>query len=334
MSASPILQVSDLSVEFRTTKGWIRVVDQVSFELSEGEVLGLVGESGSGKTVTALAILGLVRPPIGRVSTGHVTLRGQEIIGLPLNELNKIRGKDIGIIFQEPVRSLNPAFTVGDQITETLLSHTDVSRREASDKAIEMLRLVNIDNPERVIGRYAHQLSGGMCQRVMIAMALICEPRVLVADEPTTALDVTVQAQVLDLLKDLQKRLRLAILFITHDLSVVADMCDRVQVMYAGQIIESAPVTDLFQRPQHPYTEGLLASIPNILSKSARFDAIPGRVPPPTAWPKGCRFHTRCRYSKEDICTEHVLPLRSLMDNRLSRCARVDDLTLRGTSLG
>jgi peptide/nickel transport system ATP-binding protein len=324
-----LLEVEGLSVEFLTEQGAVRVVDDASFSLAEGETFGLVGESGSGKTVTSLAVLGMIGPPGGRVAEGSVRLNGRELRGLPRRELHRIRGREIAMIFQEPRRSLDPAFTVGDQIAETVRAHLGLSRREAWRKAEEMLDLVGIASASRRAHEYPHQFSGGMAQRVMLAIALSCSPKVLIADEPTTALDVTVQAQVLDLIRDLQDELGLAVLFISHDLGVVAEMCDRVAVMYAGQIVEQASADDLFLRPQHPYTAALLESIPNADVGGDDLTAIPGVVPPAHAWPSGCRFHPRCAHAVERCRTE--VPVAVPADGaRTTRCLRVGELALDG----
>ncbi|MDV7352769.1 ABC transporter ATP-binding protein [Rhodococcus oxybenzonivorans] len=324
-----VLEVRDLCVDFNTPNGWSRVVDHVNLTLNRGETLGLVGESGSGKTVTSLAVMGLLTGPRVKV-TGSVKLAGQELIGLPAREMNRLRGKSIGMIFQEPRRCLNPAFTVGDQIAEVVRRHrTDASRKDAWARAIEMLELVGIPEPEKRASEYPHQFSGGMCQRVMLAMALACEPVVLIADEPTTALDVTVQAQVLALLTELQDRMGLGVLFITHDLGVVAETCDRVSVLYGGQVMESTDVEGLFYEPRHPYTEGLLASTPDAQVRAARLHAIPGTVPPAWSWPNGCRFHPRCTYAQAGKCDEGVVDLAGPADH-LVRCARADELRLEG----
>jgi oligopeptide/dipeptide ABC transporter ATP-binding protein len=327
--APALLEVEGLAVEFLTEHGPVRVVDEAAFTLAEGETFGLVGESGSGKTVTSLAILGMIGPPNGRVTEGSVRLNGQELRGLPRRELQRIRGREIAMIFQEPRRSLDPAFSVGDQIAETVRAHLGLSRREARRKAVEMLDLVGIPSARRRVDEYPHQFSGGMAQRVMLAIALCCSPKVLIADEPTTALDVTVQAQVLDLIRDLQDELGLGVLFISHDLGVIAEMCDRVAVMYAGQVVEQASAEDLFLHPQHPYTAALLESIPNADVGGDELTAIPGVVPPAHAWPTGCRFHPRCAHAEERC--RGTIPVPALAgDTRTARCLRAGELTLDG----
>jgi len=324
-----VLEVRDLCVDFNTPHGWSRVVDNVNLTLNRGETLGLVGESGSGKTVTSLAVMGLLTGPRVKV-TGSVKLAGQELIGLPAREMNRLRGRSIGMIFQEPRRCLNPAFTVGDQIAEVVRRHrTDTTRKDAWARAVEVLDLVGIPEPDKRAHDYPHQFSGGMCQRVMLAMALACEPVVLIADEPTTALDVTVQAQVLTLLTELQGRMGLGVLFITHDLGVVAETCDRVAVLYGGQVMEMTDAEGLFYDPQHPYTEGLLASTPDAQVRAERLHAIPGTVPPPWNWPSGCRFNPRCTYAQAGRCDQGAIVLGGPADH-LVRCVRADELRLEG----
>ncbi|HYS20115.1 MAG TPA: ABC transporter ATP-binding protein, partial [Gemmatimonadales bacterium] len=304
----PLLRVRDLKTYFVTERGrgTARAVDGVSFELYPGETLGLVGESGCGKTVTSLSILRLIPEPPGHIRPGSfIEFEGRNLLTLSPPELRVIRGNRIAMIFQEPMTSLNPVFTVGDQVAEAAIVHQRLSRRAARARALEMLRLVGIPDPEARLDDYPHQLSGGMRQRVMIAMALICHPQVLIADEPTTALDVTIQAQILELLERLQAELGMAVLLITHDLGIVAGSADRVVVMYAGQVVESASTPELFARPQHPYTEGLMASVPRLERPAmARLHTIPGSVPAATDWPSGCRFHPRCPYAWDKCRTE------------------------------
>jgi peptide/nickel transport system ATP-binding protein len=326
-----LFQVDNLTVDFFMRHGSVRVVEGVSFAVDRGETFGLVGESGSGKTVTSLAALGLVGPPTGRVVEGSVRLAGRELVGLPRRELRKLRGRDISMIFQEPRRSLDPAFSVGDQIAETVRAHTGASRRAAWQRAVEMLELVQIPSASRRAHEYPHQFSGGMAQRVMLAVALSCSPKVLIADEPTTALDVTVQAQVLQLIRDVQAEFGLAVLFISHDLGVIAEMCDRVAVMYAGQIVEIGDVHNVFLHPRQPYTAALLASIPNPEVSSGYLTAIPGAVPPAHAWPTGCRFHPRCAYAL-DVCKTEAPALIASggCGGAMARCLRADALSLDG----
>jgi oligopeptide/dipeptide ABC transporter ATP-binding protein len=302
---SAILKVDDLRVSFATEDGVVQAVSGVSFELQAGEVLAIVGESGSGKSVTAQTITGLTRAPNARI-TGSVTYRDRELNGLDDDQLRDVRGEQIAMVFQDPMTSLNPVYRVGDQITEMIRAHRDVSKREAADRAVELLRSVGIPNPERRVRHYPHEFSGGMRQRVMIAMALALEPDVLIADEPTTALDVTVQAQILRLIDQLNRDRDLAVILITHDLGVVAEVADRVLVMYAGQIVENATLDETFYDPQHPYTWGLLGSLMRLdQSRGARLAQIPGQPPSLLAPPPGCRFAPRCPHAF-DKC--HELP--------------------------
>jgi peptide/nickel transport system ATP-binding protein len=313
-----LLEVSDLSVTFSSEEGKIRAVEHVSFTLAKNQTLCVVGESGCGKSVTALAIMGLL-PAKTAARTGSVRFDGDELTGLDQSALNKLRGARLAMIFQEPMTSLNPAFTVGDQIAEAILRHRGGTRAEANKRGVEMLRRVRIPAPERRFSDYPHKLSGGMRQRVMIAMALACDPELLIADEPTTALDVTIQAQVLDLMRKLRAETGAAIMLITHDLGVVAEMADRVIVMYAGQIVEEAPVGVLFSRPEHPYTVGLLGSIPRLDKKRGRLPAIEGTVPSPLAMPKGCRFAPRCPFA-DNRCRSEAPPLKPVTPDHLARC--------------
>ncbi|WP_248291191.1 ABC transporter ATP-binding protein [Neoroseomonas marina] len=294
MTAPAALAVEDLRTEFRIAGTWRSAVRGVSFGLARNETLALVGESGCGKSVTALSIMGLVQPPLGRVAGGRILLEGQEVAGLPEKQWEKLRGDRIGMIFQEPMTSLNPVMTVGDQVAEALVIHKGLSRAAALEKARALFEEVKIPSAATRLREYPHQFSGGMRQRVMIAMALACEPAVLLADEPTTALDVTIQAQVLGLLADLRERHGMAVLFITHNLGVVAQIADRVAVMYAGQIVEEGPVANIFAAPAHPYTRALFAAIPRLDQPHQALSAIPGRVPPLDAMPVGCAFASRC----------------------------------------
>jgi oligopeptide/dipeptide ABC transporter ATP-binding protein len=315
----PLLSVRDLRTYFRTHAGLARAVDGVSFEVQSGETLGIVGESGCGKSVTALSVLRLIQPP-GRIEPGsHVTFEGQDLMAVGEEAMRRVRGNRIAMIFQEPMTALNPVFTVGDQIAEVARIHQGASRRQAWDRAVEMLTLVGIPSPAERAKAYPHQLSGGMRQRVLIAMALVMNPALVIADEPTTALDVTIQAQILELLASLQQRFGTAIMLITHDLGVVAEVASRVIVMYGGQVVEEASVRDLFARAHHPYTEGLLRAMPRVGHARERLTVIPGTVPPPTAWPTGCRFRDRCPYAWERCASEHP-PLYRIGEGHVSRC--------------
>ncbi|MFT6068364.1 MAG: oligopeptide/dipeptide ABC transporter ATP-binding protein [Bacteriovoracaceae bacterium] len=298
--AEKILEIKDLCVEFNTDRGRIRAVNGVNLEVFKGKTLGVVGESGSGKSVTALSIMRLIPTPPGRIANGTIDYRGENLLEIPFDEMRRIRGNKIAMIFQEPMTSLNPVFTVGNQIEEVIELHqSELSKEQRKEKAVEMLRLVGIPSPEQRVTEYPHQLSGGMRQRVMIAMSLACEPDILIADEPTTALDVTIQAQILELMNKLQKELGMGIIMITHDLGVVAETCDDVAVMYCGQIVERADVKTLFNHPQHPYTKGLMESIPSFDSTSGaakgRLPTIEGMVPSLFDLPDGCNFQDRCK---------------------------------------
>ena len=326
-----LLAVDGLTVGFATAHGWVTVVEDVTFSVNTGETVGLVGESGSGKTVTALSLMGLIDRRAGRVTGGTITFDGRDLTALPPDELRRLRGDDLSMIFQEPMSSLNPAFTIGNQIAETVRAHRHVSRAVALRRAVEMLELVGVPDPHRRVNDFPHAFSGGMRQRAMIAMALACEPKLLIADEPTTALDVTIQAQVLDLLRSLQRELGMAVLFVTHDLGVVADLCDRVVVMYAGQVVEQASVTALFARPRHPYTEGLLAAMPQLAPAGTRLRVIPGQVPLPERFPSGCRFHPRCPHV-QPYCSTTDPPLTTAPDGAVNRCLRAEELSLTGST--
>lgn len=303
-----ILQVKNLKTQFKTSKGVVNAVDGVDFEVDKGEVVAIVGESGSGKSVTSLSIMGLIPNPPGKIIDGEILFNNEDLIKKNKKQLQDIRGNRISMIFQEPMTSLNPVFTVGKQISEAVLRHEKVSKKEALDRAIEMLDLVGIPSPEKRVKDFPHQMSGGMRQRVMIAMALACNPELLIADEPTTALDVTIQAQILDLMLKLKEKLGTSILLITHDLGVVAEVAQKVVVMYCGKVVEKADVKTLFSDPKHPYTQGLLRSIPRIEDKKERLYMIKGMVPNPTEMPKGCAFSDRCDRCR-DICLEQVPPL-------------------------
>ena len=321
-----LLEVKNLRTQFATRAGLVRAVDDVSFYLDRGELLGLVGESGCGKSMTALSIMRLIAPP-GRIVDGEVLFDGKDLLKLSDAEMRQMRGDDIAMIFQDPMTSLNPVFTVGEQIAEALRLHRKLSRKEARAATIEAMREVAIPDPARRLDDYPHQLSGGMRQRVMIAMALACNPKLLIADEPTTALDVTIQAQILELLNELRKQRELAVLLITHDLGVVAEVADRVAVMYTGRIVEESPVEELFARPKHPYTEGLLRSVPKLTAadaiKKERLETIEGVVPNPTDLPPGCHFAPRCPH-RMPRCTEGTIPLYPLDGGVQVRCVLYD----------
>jgi len=316
-----LLVVDDLETVFYTDEGVVPAVDGVSFQVGRGETLGIVGESGCGKSVTCLSIMRLVPTPPGRVSRGRILFEGRDLLRLPAAEMRRIRGNEIAMIFQEPMTSLNPVYTVGDQVSEAIRLHQGLGKREALARAVEVMRLVGIPLPQRRIREYPHQFSGGMRQRVMIAMALSCNPTLLIADEPTTALDVTIQAQTLELMKTLKGELEMALLLITHNLGVIAEMAERVAVMYAGVIVEEGPVDRIFDCPLHPYTEGLLESIPRLKGPKVRLHVIEGLVPHPAHLPAGCRFSPRCPYA-EARCLEAEPALMALVDGRRVRCWR------------
>ncbi len=314
-----LLEIKNLKTYFQTEEGVARAVDGVSFCVGRGETVGLVGESGCGKSVTALSIMRLVSDPPGRIVGGTITFDGRDLLTLSAKDMRKVRGNEISIIFQEPLSSLNPVFTCGEQVREAIGLHQKLGRKASKERAIEMLRLVHIPDPVKRYSSYPHQMSGGMRQRVMIAMALSCEPKLLIADEPSTALDVSVQAQIIDLLLELKERLLMAVLLITHDLAVVAQMADRVVVMYAGWVVEEALVTELFALPAHPYTEGLLGSIPKLGSPVERLPMIPGAVPDPLHLPSGCRFHDRCP-KRMERCAKDEPPIFAVSGDHTARC--------------
>ena len=322
--AEPLLRVHELRTYFYGEAGIARAVDGVSFEIGAGETVGLVGESGSGKSVTALSLLRLIRPP-GRIEPGsEILFEGRNLVAIDERDMRAVRGARISMVFQEPMTALNPVFTVGDQIAEVVRVHKGGSKREAWDRAVKMLETVGIPSPAQRANEYPHQLSGGMRQRVVIAMALVMNPALVIADEPTTALDVTIQAQILELLGELQRQFGTSVLLITHDLGVVAESVTRVLVMYGGEIVEEAPVGELFAQPHHPYTEGLLNAMPRVGQERERLETIPGTVPPPTAWPSGCRFHDRCPYAWERCAAEHP-PLYQIGAGHVSRCHLADE---------
>ena len=317
---SSLLQVDRLSVSFESDLGLVSAVDGVSFSIEAGETLGLVGESGCGKSVTALSIMRLLPQPMGNISGGNIIFDQQSLQDLDYSEIEKIRGAEIGMVFQEPMTALNPVQTIGKQIAESLILHYSLSHRDALQQALEILARVGLPSPELRLGEYPHQLSGGMRQRVVIAIALVCNPRLLIADEPTTALDVTIQAQILELIADLQQAMSMAVLLITHDLGIVASSCNRVMVMYAGKIVESGSVYDIFERPTHPYTRGLLNSIPRLDTPGkSRLNTIEGLVPSLYQMPTGCRFENRCQYAK-DNCHETNPDIETIDGNHKVSC--------------
>jgi peptide/nickel transport system ATP-binding protein len=321
----PVLEVDDLRTYFDTRDGVVKAVEGLSFTLRPGEILGVVGESGCGKSITALSIMQLVPRPPGRYAGGEIRFKGRDLLKLSTEQIRNVRGNEISMIFQDPMSSLNPVLTIGDQLTEAIILHQGASERAATEQAKEMLDLVQIPEPYRRLKEYPHQLSGGMRQRVMIAMALSCHPSVLIADEPTTALDVTIQAQILSLMEDIREKLKTAIILITHDLGVVAEMADRVLVMYAGRKVEEADVVELFEHPQHPYTRGLMRSVPRLAEKgdlpaqSARLSEIPGIVPALTNLPEGCVFADRCQFAT-DRCRLSYPPLEEKAPGHVAAC--------------
>nr|WP_047309656.1 ABC transporter ATP-binding protein [Rhodopseudomonas palustris] len=327
VAAAPLLAVRDLSLSFATAGGSLPITRNVGFSIAPGERVGLVGESGCGKTVTGLSLLRLL-PAHNAQVRGEIVFDGVDLLKLSPRRMRAVRGRDIAMIFQEPMSALDPVFTVGDQISEAYRVHFPVSRAEGRDRAIEALREVGIPAPERRCDEYPHQLSGGMRQRVMIAMALICKPKLLIADEPTTALDVTVQAQITDLLRSLSERTGTALIFITHDLGVVAETCTRMITMYAGEVVEDAPVDDVLMRPRHPYTSGLLRSLPGLSARRGVLSSIPGRVPSPNAMPAGCRFRARCAHAA--VGCEREQAMVEVDAGHGARCWRATELALPG----
>jgi len=327
-----LLEVNNLETHFPTRAGLVKAVNDVSFYVDEGELLGLVGESGCGKSITALSVMRLISPP-GKIVGGSIAFKGEELLTASSERMRDIRGNDIAMIFQDPMTSLNPVFTVGEQIAEALRLHRKLNKKDAWDAAIAAMKEVSIPSPERRVKDYPHQLSGGMRQRVMIAMALACDPELLIADEPTTALDVTIQAQILELLDELRTTRKLAVLLITHDLGVVAETADRVCVMYTGKIVEQSGVNDIFERPRHPYTQGLLRSVPKLsaehIEKVVRLQTIDGTVPSPTNLPDGCHFAPRCEFRMER-CTHGEIPLYQLANDVKIRCVLYDEESIEG----
>ncbi|WP_395710742.1 ABC transporter ATP-binding protein [Reyranella sp.] len=326
-AAAPLLDVRGLGIHFRTEAGEVQATRDVTFAVRPGERVGIVGESGCGKTVTGLSILGLLPRRSSRV-TGQILLDGRDLLTLPAREMRKVRGRQISMIFQEPMSALDPVFTIGHQIGETLRAHRGMAKKEARERAIEALAQVGIPLPARRVDEYPHQLSGGMRQRAMIAIALVCEPKLLIADEPTTALDVTIQAQIIDLLFDLSSRTGTALLFITHDLGVIAETCTRMLTMYAGEVVEDAPVDAALERPRHPYTSGLLRSIPRLSKRKTTLPSIPGRVPSLADMPAGCRFRLRCAHGAPECTATQTLV--DVSAERRARCVRQASLTLPG----
>lgn len=319
VTQTPVLDVKELRTSFLSSDGEIPAVDNVSFSVNKGEILGIVGESGCGKSVTSLSIMKLIPQPPGKIVGGEILLNGEDIVPASEKRMRQIRGNDIAMIFQEPMTSLNPLFTIGNQLIEGITLHKKLSKKEAFKVGVEMLKLVGLPRAEQIMKEYPHQLSGGMRQRVMIAMALSCDPKLLIADEPTTALDVTIQAQILSLMKDLNKKLETAIIMITHDLGVVAEVCQRVIVMYSGKVVEEATVREIFKNPKHPYTIGLLESVPDVREKKERLYSIPGNVPKPGAIKQGCRFAARCN-KVHDRCLVEDPPLYKNEDGHHVRC--------------
>lgn len=325
LNKEALVEVKKLKTYFYTEEGVVKAVDGVDYEIYPGETLGIVGESGCGKSVTSLSIMRLVESPPGKIEGGEINFHGQDLTKLSEKEMRKIRGNDISMIFQEPMTSLNPVYTVGDQIMEAIMLHKGVDRKEAKRQAIDMLQKVGIPLPEQRVDEYPHQLSGGMRQRVMIAMALSCDPQLLIADEPTTALDVTIQAQILELMNSLKESYGMSIMMITHDLGVIAEVSDRVAVMYAGKVVEYTDVNTLFEDPKHPYTWGLMNSIPKLDKDVDRLEAIPGSVPSPLNFPEGCKFNTRCPLA-EGKCYDQEPPLEDAAEGHKVRCWRYKDL--------
>lgn len=317
--SDPVLQIENLQTHFFTDRGQIPAVDGVTITVNKGEVVGIVGESGCGKSVTSLSVMKLVPNPPGKIVGGKIKFKGEALVPADEKRMRDIRGNEIAMIFQEPMTSLNPVFTIGNQIGEAVRLHTKASKKESRARAIDMLKKVGIPRAEAIVDEYPHQLSGGMRQRVMIAMAMACNPELLIADEPTTALDVTIQAQILDLMRQLNQEAQTAILLITHDLGVVAEMCHRVVVMYAGNVIEEGDVRTILKKPKHPYTKGLLNSLPKLEESQERLYSIPGNVPIPGSLTVGCRFAPRCDQAT-DLCRSEMPQLKAVGENHLSRC--------------
>lgn len=318
-----LLEIRDLCVEFRTVEGTVHAVNHLNYTLHKGEKLGIVGESGSGKSVSSLGMLKLIPNPPGRITKGEILYKGQDLVKASEKEMQKIRGNEISMIFQEPMTSLNPIIKCGRQIAESLTLHWGMKKKEAMEEAIHMMQAVGIADAEQRAHEYPHQMSGGMRQRVMIAMALACQPKILIADEPTTALDVTIQAQILDLIRKMNEKMETSVIFITHDLGVVSELCDTVIVMYTGHIVEQAPAAELFAEPKHPYTQGLLDAIPKITKERNPLRTIEGMVPNPTETIEGCSFSPRCPYA-EERCRREAPPMKQVSDTRQVRCWRYE----------
>ena len=323
--AKQLLEIDNLKTYFYTWAGIVKAVDGVSLKVEEGETLGLVGESGSGKSVTAMSILRIVPRP-GKIVGGRILYRGEDFLEKKENEMQKFRGKEVSYVFQDPSTSLNPVFTIASQLVEVIRRHQNLTKQDALERAIELLELVEIPDPEMKIWNYPHQLSGGMKQRIAVARALSCQPSLLLADEPTTALDVTIQAQILDLLKNLKQRLGMAMILITHDMGVVADVADRITVLYAGRVCESASTRTIFQNPIHPYTRALLEAVPSLALKREKLKVIPGAIPNLIELPPGCRFNPRCEFAKEGICTMSLPEIEEIEPNHYVACVRAKEI--------
>lgn len=330
--ADRLLEVKNLRTEFKRDKSWVTAINKVSFYIDKGEILGLVGESGCGKSVTSLSVMRLLPSGTSKISEGEVLLGGESLLDAKEKDMRAIRGHKVAMIFQEPMNSLNPCMKISKQLIEAVLLHNNISKEEAGKRAYDVLKSVGIPEPDMTLNSFPHQLSGGMCQRVMIAMAMSCEPDLLIADEPTTALDVTIQAQILELMEKIRKKRNTGILMITHDLGVVAEMCTRVVVMYAGRIMEEAPVKELFANPKHPYTQGLIASVPKLGSNMTSLPSIPGSVPDLSIMPKGCKFAPRCKHAM-DICSQEEPELQELGEQRRCRCHLMNQNKKEGTNL-
>lgn len=332
MTYEQLLSVADLRTYFYTWAGVVKAVDGISFQVNRGETLGLVGESGSGKTVTALSVMRIVPPP-GKIVHGTIRFKEKDLLAFPEEKMQTIRGSEIGYIFQDPTTTLDPVYSVGEQLAEVIMRHRKMDKKQALVRALELLRLVEIPDPEARINQYPHQLSGGMKQRIAVARALSCDPDLLIADEPTTALDVTTQAQMLELMKNLKTKLDMSMILITHDMGIVAETCDRVTVLYAGQVCETGTVEQVFENPKHPYTEALLTSVPHLAMRKEKLSVIPGNIPNLIEPPSGCRFHPRCSYAQQ-VCIDKVPELEPLGEGRWVHCHRARELTLKSSVKG